>query len=183
MLSTIQTFVRGWQIIFAELSRLFAKLTLCLRDELAKKDRDAPRRKFRDVCCIDLPPTIRARPDPFIYSQFWLMARGLGVTWDNPDFEIFDPVTMTVADRLNLVPGKQYRVDVTVHNMSFMAALGTKVHLTAHRFGAGTSVVTDLGNATIDVPGAGTRVAAFLWTTPADGGHTCLRADLSHFDD
>src|SRR5688572_16425199 len=35
-----------------------------------------------------LPPSIHKRPDPLLYSQFFLMAQGLAVTWDNPDIWI-----------------------------------------------------------------------------------------------
>jgi hypothetical protein len=37
-----------------------------------------------------LPPHTYKRPDPRIYSQAWLMARGLAVTWDNPDISLLD---------------------------------------------------------------------------------------------
>ena len=33
---------------------------------------------------VHLPSTIYKRPDPLIYSQYFLMSKGLAVTWDNP---------------------------------------------------------------------------------------------------
>src|SRR5215212_9149113 len=35
--------------------------------------------------CGRIPDPLIRRPDPCIYSQTYLMAQGLPVTWDNPD--------------------------------------------------------------------------------------------------
>jgi hypothetical protein len=35
-----------------------------------------------------VPSTIYKRPDPLIYSQYFFMARGFAVTWDNPDISL-----------------------------------------------------------------------------------------------
>ena len=35
-----------------------------------------------------IPSTIYKRPDPLIYSQYYFMARGFAVTWDNPDISL-----------------------------------------------------------------------------------------------
>ena len=184
MVSWIEMFIEGWRVILRIFGRAFKLLTACLRQWLQKRDRNQPEpRKFHDVCCIDVPWNIRARPDPFIYSQQWLMSRGLAVVWDNPDFRLIDPAGGAEVGRFDLVPGKKYRIEATIHNNSFMAAIGTNVHFDVLRFGAGTAVVDDLGTVTIDVPGAGSAIAAVDWVTPASGGHNCLRAHITHFDD
>src|SRR5258706_185950 len=39
--------------------------------------------------CQVIPPFIYKRPDPLIYSQTYLLAQGLAVTWDNPDIQLY----------------------------------------------------------------------------------------------
>ena len=46
---------------------------------------------------IYVPPHTYKRPDPMIYSQYYLASKGIAVTWDNPDIQLFDGGT---------VPGK-----------------------------------------------------------------------------
>ncbi len=38
------------------------------------------RQPERTGCCIELPPEIYKRPDPLLYSQYYLMSQGLAVT-------------------------------------------------------------------------------------------------------
>jgi len=182
--SWLQLLLDGWRIIIREIARIFAGLTACLRAWLAKRERDQPRpRKFENACCTDVPWDVRARPDPFIYSQQWLASRGLAVTWDNPDFRLVDVATGLPVDRFSLVAGQTYRIEATIHNNSFMAAIGTNVLFEVLRFGAGTGVIDNLGAVTIDVPGAGSTIAAVNWKTPATGGHNCLKVTIAHMDD
>src|SRR4029453_14367154 len=37
---------------------------------------------------VTIPADIYKRPDPLIYSREWLIAQGMGVTWDNPDIQL-----------------------------------------------------------------------------------------------
>ncbi len=140
------------------------------------------RRKGRPVDCLDIPDA-RHRPDPYIYSQFWLYLRGIGFTWDNPDFAIIDPADGMAKDPHMLAPSKAYRVEATIRNHSTMAAAGTTVDFKVLRFGAGTQTVDALPSAVIDVPALGSAVANAMWTTPPGGGHHCLQAWISHPDD
>lgn len=133
-------------------------------------------------CCLEPPPQMRPRPDPYIYSQGWLQSRGIAYTWDNPDFTLYDS-DGNVADRMSLVPGETYRVVVQIHNGSLLAAIGVSVLLEVLEFGIGGVVTAVLGTASADVLAFGTAEAIFAWTTPANGGHNCLRAHLSHPDD
>jgi hypothetical protein len=137
----------------------------------------------RDECCLDPPPEIRARPDPYIYSQTWLMARGLAVTWDNPDFTIIDPVTGLAVDNHSLQPGTEYSVRIRIHDGSTMAALSTSVRVEVLRMGAATGTIDDLGTVVVDVPAVGTAEIEVKWITPASAGHNCLRATITHPDD
>jgi hypothetical protein len=133
-------------------------------------------------CCITPPEEMRPRPDPYIYSQFWLYLRGLAFTWDNPDFTLIDS-TGKPADRMKLQPGENYRVVVRVHNGSLLAAIETTVILDVLEFGAGGIVEKILGSIPIDIPAFGSAEAGFNWTAPSSGGHNCLRAFLIHPDD
>jgi hypothetical protein len=65
-------------------------------------------RPSRTGCCIDLPPDVYRRADPPI-SQYHLMSRGLVVTWDNPDIDIFDGANLVTGP---LSPDHQYKVRV-----------------------------------------------------------------------
>src|SRR5262245_22921736 len=46
--------------------------------------RDEQEQEQKD-CHIPFPEDLMRRPDPCIYSQFYLTAQGIPVTWDNPD--------------------------------------------------------------------------------------------------
>jgi hypothetical protein len=188
MLSTLRLIAAGWRIIVRELTRLVGLLFVCLRRALARRDHKdgsgtAPPRKYRDVCCADFPWHIRARPEPFIYSQQWLSSRGLAVTWDNPDFRLIDLESSLPVGRFDLKANHRYRIEATIHNNSFMAAINTAVHFRVMRFGVGTTMIDDLGADVIDVPGAGVAIASREWLTPATAGHNCLQALIHHHDD
>ena len=178
--------LNGWRIIFRLLLFIVRRLARWIAEffERARgKGEKGGRRDYRDVCCLHLPPTIRARPDPYVYSQQWLASRGLAITWDNPDFRLIDVTTGTIVPPNGLLPDHAYDVEVTVHNNSFMAAIHTTVGFEVRGFGAGTSTVSALGITVVDVPGAGTAVARQRWHTPRSGGHHCLIVTLTHVDD
>ncbi|HWH07821.1 MAG TPA: hypothetical protein VNX21_01390 [Candidatus Thermoplasmatota archaeon] len=176
--------VRGYLIILRLLLRTLRRLAGAF-EPLAERivGERGPRRDVQERCCIDLPPHIRARPDPYIYSQEWLRQRGLAYVWDNPDFRLLAVPGGAPADHHDLKPDTDYDVEVTVHNGSLMGAINTEVRLEVLNFGAGTAVVADLGVRHVDVPGAGSSKAVFRWRTPPEGGHRCLRATLQHHDD
>ncbi|RUW45587.1 hypothetical protein [Mesorhizobium sp. M8A.F.Ca.ET.021.01.1.1] len=170
-----------WKRLATGLKVLFATIRMLLC-RLAKGQR-LPSPAQND-CCIQLPPDIYKRADPLLYAQYYLMAQGLAVTWDNPDIDIFDgaaPVTGA------LQPAHTYRVRVRVWNGSYDApAISVGVALSYLSFGAQTvsrpiaSTAVNLGaKGTIDCP----AYAEFSWTTPATSGHYCLQAQLSWGDD
>ncbi|TPM37901.1 hypothetical protein [Mesorhizobium sp. B2-3-4] len=170
-----------WKRLAAGLKALFA--TICRLQCRLAKGRPLPTPTQND-CCIQLPPDIYKRADPLLYAQYYLMAQGLAVTWDNPDIDIFDGAAPVGGA---LQPAHTYRVRVRVWNGSYDApAVGVGVALSYLSFGAQTvsrpiaSTAVNLGaKGTIDCP----AYAEFSWTTPAAGGHYCLQAQLSWGDD
>ena len=143
-------------------------------------------------CCLHLPAVYK-RPDPLIYAQYYLMAMGLSVSWDNPDIELFDaagsaPTALgaPVASS-ELEPDRDYRVRVRVWNGSYDApAVGLPVQLSYLSFGVGTTshpiaaTFIDLGvKGSPRNPG----FAVFDWRTPSTAGHYCLQARLDWSDD
>ena len=164
-----------WALLNAIVRALTALLAMLARGKLSVSE-DSP------DCCLRPPEGMRPRPDPSIYSQEWLHLRGIGFTWDNPDFTLYDSFD-NVADRMALKPGEVYRVVVRTHNGSLLAAIGTTVALEVLEFGIGGIVIEKLGSVTVDIPTLGAAPAEFKWMTPATGGHNCLRARLHHPDD
>jgi hypothetical protein len=182
MQNLVKLFLSGWKLIIERLLELVKKLYRCIRKLLAKHKKEKD--NVVDVCCLKLPDNIRAQPDPYIYSQEWLMKRGFAVTWDNPDFRIIEDATGNVADRLQLKPDTVYRIRVTIHNNSIMAAINTQLSISIGPFGISSGTI--IGSAVINnitIAGFGSTTAEFKWLTPNSVGHICLRATIYHIDD
>lgn len=178
MQKLIDTIPKGFRIIIVLILRLIRRIQDFWMEVLFRKrprDEKAP-------CCIDPPPDIRARTDPYIYSQFWLWLRGIAFVWDNPDFTIIDTATELPAGSNDLLGDHDYLVRAQIHNGSMMTAFGTEVTFKVLEFGAGGPVVKSLGSVTIVVPGGGSNVAEVPWHTPPSG-HNCLQAIISQIDD
>ncbi len=142
------------------------------------------RQPERTGCCIELPPEIYKRPDPLLYSQYYLMSQGLAVTWDNPDIDIFDGTAPVTGP---LKRNHRYRVRVRVWNGSYDApAVGVGVELSYLSFGAQT-VSHQIATGYVNLGAKGTAdcpaFIEFAWQTPPSGGHYCLQARLDWFDD
>ncbi len=139
----------------------------------------------RSGCCIDIPITEYKRPDPLLYSQFFLMKQGLAVTWDNPDIQLYDGGAAVNSNQLSA--DHDYDVVVRIWNNSYDApAANLPVYLLFLDFGVGTTAkligktYVDLGvKASADCP----VFAKFSWHTPKTGGHYCLQAALDWPDD
>ena len=134
---------------------------------------------------IDIPPHTYKRPDPMIYSQFYLMSKGLAVTWDNPDIQLFDAVGAAVPSH-GLSPGTPYEIRARVWNGSPDApAVNLLVRFYYLSFGAGT-VRNYIGETYVDVPVKGSPLlpaeARMTWNTPP-AGHYCIQAELNWVDD
>ena len=139
---------------------------------------------------VHLPATIYKRPDPLIYSQYFMMAQGLAVTWDNPDIWLTElPAgdgSMAAVASNALLPNHVYRVHALVHNGSTEApAVGLPVIFSFLSFGIGiTSTPFGVKLVTLPVKGAaGEPTEAWHdWKTPA-AGHFCLQIGLFWPDD
>ncbi len=178
-MSTILAFARillfGW---IAALIRLF----LILRDVCrAWKSRKNP----KPLRCIPINHPAFLRPDPLLYSQRALQAKGLAVTWDNPDITLFKGgVPVSSSD---LLPATTYEVRVRVWNNSFVApVVQLPVRLSFLSFGVATQS-HPIGSTTVDVGVKGSAsqpaTASIPWTTPPTPGHYCLEALLDPVDD
>jgi hypothetical protein len=140
---------------------------------------------------LHLPSTIYKRPDPLIYSQYFLMAQGLAVTWDNPDIWITElPAgdgSMAPVASHALLPGHKYRVHARILNGSLEApAVGMPVFFSFLTFGIGI-VPTLIGVTVVDLPvkGASGHPAHTFhdWLTPPTPGHYCIQVGLFWGDD
>jgi len=138
-----------------------------------------------------VPSTIYKRPDPLIYSQYYFMARGFAVTWDNPDITITElPApdgTMTPVPSHALLPNHTYRIHARILNGSLEApAVGMPVLFWYLTFGIGI-VPTPIGLTIVNLPvkGASGHPAKTFhdWRTPATAGHYCLQIGLFWGDD
>lgn len=168
------------QLLIALLLLGLALLVLWLRWRKGRKEYEKQR-------CIEIPPDVVRRPDPCLYSQPYLMAKGLAVTWDNPDIQVTD-LGGTPVPSSNLQPNTDYIVAATIHNASFDAALGVEVRCVYRPFSFGTPdrvpVETDAnGNPAVRIVHIGpwgAAIAKFRWHTPASGGHFCLQVECYH---
>jgi hypothetical protein len=134
---------------------------------------------------IHLPPHTYKRPDPMIYSQYYLMSKGLAITWDNPDIQLFDGAIPVSSN--DIVANKKYTIRAHIWNGSVDApAVNMLVRFHYLSFGAGT-VKNYIGETFVDVPVKGAAGlpanADHFWTTPATAGHYCVMVELLWPDD
>lgn len=167
--------------IIALIRRLLA---VCRRGKHLREVRRGRPLHCRPRCAI-IRPSVYRRPDPLIYSQFYLMEQGLAVTWNNPDIQLFE--NGVAVSSHSLKPDTDYEVVATVYNNSTSApAVGLPVEFSFQSFGVG-AVLTPIGTATINLPVKGApqhpALAKMPWHTPAAPGHYCLKVRLVWADD
>lgn len=168
---------------------LFQFLLAFLLWLLGQRKRRNPRQPSE---CFMVPPDVSRAPDPCLYSQTYLMAQGISVTWDNPDIQITTLLGVPVESSA-LEPDTDYLVNAEIHNASFDAAIGVEVICVYRPWSFGNEdrvpVETDGdGNAAIRVLNIGaweSRKASFKWTTPAlqpgdDREHYCIQVECFH---
>jgi hypothetical protein len=135
-----------------------------------------------------VPPWAYRQPDPMIYSQQYLLARGLAVTWANPDITVELAGTLGVpVDQHSLQPDTDYVVVARIWNGATTApAPGLPVHVSYLEFGVGT-VRHDVGSTTVDLSVKGGSACPAYgrvpWRTPSAPGHYCLQVQLEWDDD
>lgn len=135
-----------------------------------------------------VPPWAYRQPDPLIYSQQYLQAHGLAVTWDNPDIHLELAAAPGVpVDSHSLKPDTDYIVVARIWNGAMTApALGLPVKVSYLEFGIGT-VRHDVGMGKVDLPVKGAvgcpAFAQVGWRTPVQPGHYCLQVELLWTDD
>ncbi|MPZ91075.1 MAG: hypothetical protein GEU68_05510 [Actinobacteria bacterium] len=144
--------------------------------------------------CGRIPEVLVRRPDPSIYSQTYLAAQGVPVTWNNPDIWIAPAANPGAVepDSYHLEANTDYIVSVRAHNASTDPAIGVRVRLVYRPWSFNSPDVTPVeidagGNEvvrSVDIAAMGSAVAQFNWHTPAlapgESAHYCLQAHLSH---
>lgn len=135
--------------------------------------------------CMPVHEKVYRRPDPLLYSQKYLMAQGLAVTWDNPDISIQKNGVPVSAHAL--LPDTEYQVVARVWNGSTAApAVHLPVRFSFLGFGIGT-VPKDIGETFVNLGAKGSAscpaFATVTWRTPATPGHYCIQVELIWSDD
>lgn len=141
---------------------------------------------------VHVPASIYKRPDPLLYSQAWMIARGLAITWDNPDISVFEVQGLGLPPKSvpphALLPNKDHLIRARIWNGAVDApAVNLLVRFHYLSFGIGTHRET-IGEMLVpDLPVKGAaglpRVAEMPWKTPALAGHYCVQVELVWADD
>jgi len=135
---------------------------------------------------IKIPSHTYQRPDPCIYSQTDRMLRGLGVTWDNPDIQLWSGGIEVPSN--SLAKDTIYRITAQIYNKSNVApAVNLLVRFYYLSFGIGT-IRNFIGEDFVNVPARGGAsgqpvIAEHDWKTPDQEGHYCLQVELVWPDD
>lgn len=141
--------------------------------------------------CCEVPPNIKRKPDPCLYSQFYLIAQGFSVTWDNPDIWLTLP-NGTPVDSGQLQPATKYLVHARIHDASFDPALATEVRClyrpwsfnSPDRVPIETNADGTERVIVLHIPPWHSEEAVFHWTTPNEANkHWCLQVECRHPDD
>lgn len=142
--------------------------------------------KASDAPCSPINETSFTHPDPLIYSQYDLMARGYAVTWDNPDIELRKAGVAVPSSDID--PSTEYEIVARIWNSSTAAVVvGLPVVFSYLSFGVGVNV-NPIGAASVlrlGVKGGPDHPAftSIKWKTPSTPGHYCLLVFLAATDD
>lgn len=134
---------------------------------------------------IKIPSHTYKRPDPLIYSQTFLMSKGLAVTWDNPDINL--ELGGIEVPSNSLEKDTLYRIKAKVWNGSMEApAVNLLVRFYYLSFGIGT-IRNFIGEDLVNLPVKGApglpAIAECDWETPNQEGHYCIQVELIWPDD
>ncbi len=141
---------------------------------------------------VYVPPSIYKRPDPLLYSQAWMIARGLAITWDNPDISVLEVQGPGLPPKPvlphALLPNTPHLIRARILNGAVDApAVNLLVRFHFLTFGIGTHREA-IGEMLVpDLPAKGAaglpRIAEMAWKTPAQAGHYCVQVELVWTDD
>ena len=125
------------------------------------------------------------RPDPMIYAQYDLMAKGYAITWDNPDIELRKGGV--VVSSTSLDPSTEYEVVARIWNKSTDApVVAMPVYFSYLSYGNGKKS-NPIGATAVNLGVKGgpnhPAFATMKWTTPAAKGMYCLQILLAPADD
>ena len=114
-----------------------------------------------------------------IYSQYYLMSRGIAISWDNPDIQLFEGLSPVSSDKIGT--SKTYTIHADILNGSVDApVVNLLVRFYYLSFGIGT-IRHYIGETFVDVPVKGAAglpaKAEHTWTTPATAGHYCIQVN------
>jgi hypothetical protein len=181
LLYVLKTLLYGWLVALHTLIRRVVEV--CRHRKHREGDREHRAARAR---CVPISHPAFVRPDPLIYSQYYLRSLGLAVTWDNPDIQLRRN-GVPVSSALPLLPDTDYEVVARIWNASPTApVIQMPVHFSYLDFGAGTvSVPIGSTKVTVGVKGAPSQPAAtsITWHTPSAAGHYCLQVRLDPVDD
>src|SRR5262245_4466742 len=169
----------GWEWLAAgkEIIR-----NLCDYFKALLRNRARPRSERRATRhrCVPINHPAYKRPDPLIYSQFYLKSLGLAVTWNNPDIQLFlngSPVSSS-----SLQQDTEYEIVARIWNNSTEAPIvELPVRAFYRSFGVGAQTSSIGGTAVnLGVKGGPNHpaFASFKWRTPTIAGHYCLQIIL-----
>jgi hypothetical protein len=155
----------------------------------ARKHLPGRRGKASPKQCVTLSDPAVKRPDPLIYDQYYLMALGFAVTWDNPDIWLEQGGGIVPPE--DLKPDTTYDVVARIWNGSTEGScVGLPVHFSYLSFGIGVKshpVTPGPKDVTVNLGvKGGPNSPAFArtkWRTPAVPGHYCLQASFNWIDD
>jgi hypothetical protein len=171
-----------WVLAFIAAVRLLC-VDICRA--LAKEKLPGRQGKASPKQCATISDPAMIRPDPLIYDQYYLMALGFAVTWDNPDIWLELGGVRVSPDGLQ--PATTYDVIARIWNGSTEApVMGLPVAFSYLSFGVGVQN-HPIGSTTVNlgVKGAANcpTFAKMKWTTPAVPGHYCIQVAFAWLDD
>ncbi len=189
-MKTLQTLLAGllrllWGGWYTALRDLWVSLCALWSNWRAQQALPGRSRKASNAPCEPIDKPAMKRPDPLIYSQYDLLARGFAVTWNNPDIELRQGGVPVPAG--SLLPDTDYEIVARIWNSSPDApVVGLPVIFSFMSFGIGVKFdVIGALSVNLGVKGGPGHpaFATMPWRTPKVAGHYCLLVLLAPVDD